>query len=745
MPDPFSAAPRIIEVAIPTPLRRCFDYLPGPDTPVQGWQPGLRVKLSFGHRDMVGIVVGTKQDSDVPTSRLKPIKALIDQTPLPADWLALCRFTARYYQHSLGDTLFQALPVLLRQGRPLEARTLDRWRLTSRGQKTSAEQLGRAHKQAELLDMLRQHRRGMPHTAITAQGFTRQQLEALAGKGLVEVHTEQAIAPPRDNHETLAEPSLTLSREQSEVLAALHAQLGRFSPSLLHGVTGSGKTEVYLQLIEAVLHRRQQALVLIPEIGLTPQTLDRFRRRFNVPIVALHSGMSDNERLDAWEAAGAGRARIIIGTRSAVFTPMAALGIIIIDEEHDDSFKQQDGLRYHARDLALVRAQSEHIPVVLGTATPSLVTLRHARDGRYHHLHLTRRAGHSRKAHIELLDIRGRPQDGGLTPPALEAIREQLALKRQVLIFINRRGYAPTLACHQCGWLAECPRCDARLTLHRHPPELICHHCDHHVALPDACPSCHSGDLRPQGSGTERTEDALATAFPDTQVLRVDRDSTRRKDALQHTLDIIHRGDPCLLVGTQMLAKGHHFPHITLVVVVNADGGLYSADYRALETSAQLLIQVAGRAGRAEHPGRVLIQTHHPDDPGLLLLAEQGYDALAERLLVERRQAGLPPYRHLMLLRGESPHQQNLLELFGRIGEALRGHVAAHDIRVDCLGPVPAPMERRQGRYHVQLMLAADGRAPLHDAGAWLVHYMEQLPEARRLRWSLDVDPVALD
>ncbi|MCM5704152.1 primosomal protein N' [Larsenimonas salina] len=744
MQQPATAA-RILEIAVPTPLRRTFDYLPGPHAPANGWHAGMRVKISFGHRDAVGIVVATKSESVLPAGKLKAIKDVIDQAPLPADWLALCRFTARYYQHSLGDTLFQALPVLLRQGRALEARTRERWSLTAKGHATTADALGRAYKQAELLEMLRLHRHGMVSSAITAQGFTRAQLDALSAKGLIEGAVEQAIAPAREHSDILAEPSLTLNREQTDALATLHTGLGTFFPTLLHGVTGSGKTEVYLQLIDAVLRRQQQALVLIPEIGLTPQTLTRFERRFSVPIVTLHSGMNDAERLDAWEAARAGRARIIIGTRSAIFTPMAAPGVIIVDEEHDDSFKQQDGLRYHARDLALFRAQTHDIPVVLGSATPSLTTLNHARQGRYHHIHLRQRAGESAQAALELLDVRARPLEGGLCPQALEAISAQLEQKRQVLIFINRRGYAPTLSCHQCGWLAECPRCDARLTLHRHPPQLICHHCDYHTRLPDACPSCASADLRPLGSGTERTEDALVSAFPETPVIRVDRDSTRRKDALSQTFEKIHKGEPCLLVGTQMLAKGHHFPHITLVVVVNADGGLYSADFRALETSAQLLTQVAGRAGRAEHPGRVLIQTHHPDDQNLLCLVQEGYDTLADNLLEERRQAQLPPFRHMVLLRGESAHLDLLTTVLETVSQELRAWLGEHARPVDCLGPVPAPMERRQGRYHMHLMLMSAHRAPLHDAAAWLANTLEHRPEARRFKWSLDVDPVGLD
>lgn len=744
-PHPTTLDSTVLGVAVPTPLRRLFDYRAGTQTPPGGWRPGLRVRVPFGRREVVGIVEECRDHSDFPLSELKSVSACLDDTPLPDDWRWLCRFTARYYQHALGDTYHQSLPVLLRQGRPLAARTRERWRLTAEGQASSPERLGRARRQAELLELLRQHPRGLPTNAITAQGYARAQLDGLVDKGLVEIEQEMLIESPRAEYRhLLAEPALPLNREQAAALAVLHEGLDRYHPCLLQGVTGSGKTEVYLQLIEAVIAQGRQALVLIPEIGLTPQTLSRFRKRFQVPVVALHSGISDGERLDAWLAAASGRAPIVIGTRSALFTPLARPGAIIVDEEHDGSYKQQDGLRYHARDLAVVRAHRHGIPVLLGSATPSLESLAQAHAGRYRHLHLTRRASRHPPARLELVDLRGRPRQGGLIPPAIDAIRQTLTAGHQVLVFINRRGFAPTLACHECGWLAECDRCDARLTLHRQPPQLACHHCDRLRPLPDACPMCGSADLRPLGAGTERSEETLAGLFPDVPVHRIDRDSTRRKDAFETALAEIRRGEPCLLVGTQMLAKGHHLPHVTLVVVINADAGLYASDFRALEHSAQLLIQVAGRAGRAEHPGRVLVQTLHSDDPHLRRLAEHGYDALARQLLDERLAAGLPPYRFLALARFESPREADVTALAGAAAGALRDWLGTGTDPIHCLGPVPAPMERRQNRYHVQVMLSAPQRSKLHEASAWLVAWLENSREARRVRWSLDIDPQTL-
>ena len=744
MPDSTaSPPPRVLRVAVPTPLRRLFDYRPSREAPPGGWRPGIRVRVPFGRRQMVGVVVACSERSDYPLDKLKPVETWLDAEPLPEDWLWLCRFTARYYQHSLGDTLHQALPVLLRQGRPLAGRTRERWQALALPDDRDP-RLRRAPRQAELLAMLSQHPHGLASQAVLAQGFSREQLLALVEKGLVSRHEVPLTAGQPTATTVLAEPALPLNREQAAALAVLHERLDGFHPCLLHGVTGSGKTEVYLQLIEAIIARGRQALLLVPEIGLTPQTLTRFRSRFRVPVVALHSGLTDNERLDAWEATASGRASIVIGTRSAIFTPLARPGVIIVDEEHDGSFKQQEGLRYHARDLAVARAKHQDIPLLLGSATPSLESLYHAERGNYRHLRLTRRASRHAPARLELIDLRGRPRQGGLIPPAIEAIRETLAAGHQVLVFINRRGFAPTLACHACGWLADCDHCDARMTLHRQPPMLACHHCDKRRPVPDACPSCAGADLRPLGSGTERTEETLAALFPKVPVHRIDRDSTRRRDAFEQLLGQVRRGDPCLLVGTQMLAKGHHLPHVTLVVVVNADAGLYASDFRALEHSAQLLVQVAGRAGRAAHPGRVLVQTLHTDDPHLRLLAEHGYDALAEQLLAERRAAALPPYRFLALLRLESPREEAAMTLGREAATMLRGWIATHAPDVACLGPVPAPMERRQNRYHMQLMLSASRRSQLHAACAQLTAWLEDSPEARRVRWSLDVDPQSL-
>lgn len=517
-------------------------------------------------------------------------------------------------------------------------------------------------------------------------------------------------------------------------MTAIAAHLDTFRPWLLEGVTGSGKTEVYLHLAEQVLAAGRQVLVLVPEIGLTPQLLARFAR-LGTRVVALHSGMSDGERLAAWLAARSGEAGVVVGTRSAVFTPLARPGLVVVDEEHDPSFKQQEGLRYSGRDLALVRGRRWGVPVILGSATPSLESLHHAAEGRHGHLRLTQRAGGARPPRLERIDLRGQPLQGNLSLSLLAAMEEHLARGEQVLLFLNRRGYSPVLLCHECGWVAACARCDSRYTLHRARGALRCHHCDSQRPIPRQCPECGSVDLRPVGFGTERTEEVLRQRFPDVPVLRIDRDSTRRKGSLENALAAVRQGGAHILLGTQMLAKGHHLPAVTLAAILDADQGLHGTDFRATERLAQLITQVVGRAGRGERPGRVLIQTHHPDHPLLTTLVKAGYPAFAAAALAERRAAGLPPFTHLTLIRAEAPDPE-APERF--LNAAVQ---AAPEGPVTLLGPAPAAMERRAGRHRAQVLLISPERAPLHRLLTVWIPRLEALSEARRVRWSVDVDP----
>ncbi|WP_199101068.1 primosomal protein N', partial [Dyella sp. ASV21] len=529
-----------------------------------------------------------------------------------------------------------------------------------------------------------------------------------------------------------------LSVEQQQAVEAIGETLGRFQPFLLDGVTGSGKTEVYLALIEQVIAQGKQALLLVPEIGLAPQTVRRLRERLGVTVQVLHSNLAEGDRARAWLRARSGEAKVILGTRSAVFTPLPHAGLIVVDEEHDSAYKQQEGFRYHARDLALLRGRALGVPVVLGSATPSLETLANVQAGRYRSLRLRARPGAVRAPQVQIVDMRAQRLEHGLSPALLAAVGDTVARGEQVLVFRNRRGYAPVLLCYSCGWHAECPRCEHPMTLHASRRQLICHHCDYRAQVPQACPACTAPQLKPQGQGTERLEEALAALFPEVPVLRIDRETTRRRDAFEQLLEGLHQDRPAILVGTQMLAKGHDLPNLTLVAIVGVDEGLHSVDFRASERLAQLVVQVAGRAGRAAKPGRVLLQTHHPEHPLLRQLLAQGYGAAAQTLLEERRSVELPPFGHQVLLRADA-HQREHVD--GFLHEA---RAALADAPLQIAGPMPAPMPLRAGRHRGQLLIEASTRSALHQTIRPWYRLLATLPTARRVRWSLDVDPIDL-
>ncbi|OMH39541.1 primosomal protein N' [Motiliproteus sp. MSK22-1] len=746
-----SSKRQILRLALPSPLRRQFDYLP-PEGALDDFQPGLRFLVPFGKRELVGLLLETSEQSDIPVEKLRPAIRCLDLQPLlPAHLLELGLWAANYYQHAVGDALCSFLPVLLRKGEQAQFRHQWLWVV---GEPEAADladvdskRKNPTQRQQQLLDILREHPDGLSSDALKTLGFSQSLLRGLKEKALV-TRIQRETAPPHSllhkpetKESLLQEVPLALNEEQQRAVDAIAASMGEFQSFLLQGITGSGKTEVYLQLIGKVVERGRQALVLVPEIGLTPQTVGRFRQRFNVPVAVIHSGLTDRERLDAWLMAQQGHAGILIGTRSALLTPLIRPGIIIIDEEHDGSFKQQDGFRYSARDLGIMRARAESIPIILGSATPSLESFANAEAGRYRWLKMEKRAGEASPPEFELLDIRQQLLQDGLSDSLIEQMKTPLQQGEQVLVFLNRRGFAPTLMCHDCGWQADCPQCDAHMTLHRRPPHLHCHHCDYQAPVGATCPECQGRNLNPMGAGTERTEEALQRLFPDISVIRVDRDSTRRKNAMQGILKRVHDGGPCILVGTQMLAKGHHFPKVTLVAILDADAGLFSADFRGMEKMAQLILQVAGRAGRSDRPGKVVMQTLNADHPRLRCLIEQGYTAFAREELIDRKAVRLPPFCHYGLLRAEAvaPGRADaFLQLARMIVEPLT------DQRVQLLGPIPSPMERRAGRYRAQLLLYSDQRKALHGVATQLVQLLEQNKHAKKVRWSLDIDPTEM-
>lgn len=733
----------ILKIALPTPLRRCFDYLLPAELNGITPAPGCRVAVPFGNRNLVGIIVDIADDSSLPVNKLKQAIEIIDEQPLiPDQMLKLYHWCAQYYQHSLGEVFAAALPAPLRKGKIDCKRHEVFYALSDTGKAVNEQELKRAPRQAEIMSLAGQHPEGVSEHALKTLGLRGSPLKSLLDKGWVVARTNP-LNTPILHGEILAEAPLSLNQAQQQALEQVLTSLKRFNCFLLEGITGSGKTEVYLHIIERVLQRGASALVLVPEIGLTPQTLARFKHRFNVPVSLLHSGRSDQERAHDWMSAADTESRIVIGTRSSVFTPIHNLGVIIVDEEHDLSFKQQDGLRYSARDLAVMRAHQTDIPIVLGTATPSLESLYNVQQGRYRHLVMPQRAGEAEPPVFELLDIRSRPLQDGFSQPLVSAISEQLSQGNQVLIFLNRRGFAPTLMCHQCGWMANCERCDTRYTLHLQPRQLRCHHCDAQRPTPQKCPDCDHGDLNALGVGTERSEQAISMLFPDTPVIRIDRDTTRTKSAMEKLVAQIHEGRPCILVGTQMLAKGHHFPDVTLVAILEADAGLFSSDFRGLERMGQLITQVSGRAGRAEKKGKVLIQTHQADHPLLNQLISRGYSEFAQQLLVERAQTELPPYRHAVLIRAEAVREQEPYDFLEQVRQMAESIIAQHELNdLEVLGPVPAVMYKRAGRYRAQLMLQCDQRKSLHNLVSPLCLALENLKAARRVRWSVDVDPM---
>lgn len=727
--------PTIARVALPVPLDKSFDYLIA-----DGMSPAIggRVSVPFGRQTLVGIVIALVSESDFPLHQLKSLHAVLDTQPLWSETLyGLLQWCSQYYHYPLGETLANAMPSALRKGKAAQFAVTKEWRLTEQGRNQLFQGFGRAIKQAKVMWLLQAG--PVSHQTLLDEAVSSSTLNALLEKQWIEVQEQapQIVPWPANVEAPVDKPKL--NPEQAIAIATVNSQPG-FGCYLLQGVTGAGKTEVYLNLIKPILEQGKQALVLVPEIGLTPQTIQRFRQRFTVPVVVIHSGLNDTERLNAWLAARDKAAGIIIGTRSALLTPFAALGIIIVDEEHDTSYKQQDSLRYHARDVAVMRANLEQVAIVLGSATPALETLHNALTGKYYHLQLTERAGHAVPTKNRVLDIKGEYLESGLSAPLIAEMRRHLQQGNQVLLFLNRRGFSPALMCHECGWIADCQRCDAYYTYHQYSNEVRCHHCGSQRPVIQHCQSCGSHQLVTVGVGTEQLEQQLAQLFPDYRTIRIDRDSTRRKGSLEAALTAIHNNQYQILIGTQMLAKGHHFPNVTLVALLDVDGSLYSSDFRAPERLAQLFIQVAGRAGRASKPGEVVLQTHHPEHSLLQALLHKGYDHFARTALAERHVAQLPPYTYLTLFRAEA-NQSSVVETFLRqVRQTLQVHPLFDQASL-VLGPTPAPLAKRAGKHRWQLLLQTPSRSTMQAILTSSKTAIQLLPLASKVRWSLDIEP----
>ena len=726
-------------IALPVPLHRYFDYVFPASMKVV---VGGRVLVPFGTQKRVGVVVDVVEQTEVPEEQLKPVLASLDDTSLfSAESWQFLSWAANYYHAPLGEVLSQALPVKLRQGESAVEKQKIFWKPTALGEQALAQGLlKRSKKQLEALQAAND---GMEKgnnpfgsgiwSALKAKDYVTE----VAQDTEIQTWQQQLAGEPIVNKAD----RLTLNKQQALVFSQLKFTQG-FAAWLLDGVTGSGKTEIYLQFIEEILNQGKQVLVLVPEIGLTPQTVSRFQARFNVVIDVLHSNLNDTQRLHVWQRARNGQSAVIIGTRSALFTQFADLGAIIIDEEHDASFKQQDGWRYHARDLAVVYAKQLNIPVLMGSATPSLESLNNVQQGKYQRLCLSEKANHSTALQQRVIDLKHQSMRNGLSEILLKRMQIHLEKGNQVLLFLNRRGFAPVLLCHECGWMAECRHCDKPYTYHQQHNVLRCHHCSAQKPIPRQCGNCGSTQLITTGLGTEQLEDTLKAVFPNYGIARIDRDTTARKGKLEGYLADIQQGKSQILIGTQMLAKGHHFPNVTLVALVNVDSALFSLDFRAEERLAQLYMQVAGRAGRGAQQGEVLLQTHYPEHPLLQSLLKHGYDNFAQQALALRHKMGLPPFSSQALFKAQSRHSEEAEQLLAQFAEYFYGVKQHTAPELQILGPITAPFSKKAGQYRWQLLLQHPSRLILQQV---LNEFQtSELNKPAQVRWVLDVDPLDL-
>jgi primosomal protein N' (replication factor Y) len=726
---------KFAQVGIDSPLRRLFDYrIPDSMTRLQ---PGCRVIIPFGKRSLMGIVVKLIDTPSIDASRLKTIQATPDDNAIfDAESFSLIRWAARYYQFPLGSALFSALPPALRKAKHDEDSTsVDfKWRATN----ASSDTLKRAPKQASIYAWIQQQANGVEPKQLREQfpGCSTI-LKTLEQREMIEkVEIIQQLSGPQK----LATNSLQLTDDQSNVSHSILTTLGQFAVHLLEGVTGSGKTEVYFSIIsEALKSDQAQVLILVPEIGLTPQLYSRLEKHFGITIGLLHSNITEKQRKQTWLNISKGAIRIILGTRLAVFTPIPHLKLIVVDEEHDASLKQQEGFVYHARDVAIYRAKQLSIPVVLGTATPSFESIHNAKLEKFQHLQLNKRVHSDLMPKIQFADMRTERAGIILSSPLCKAMDTHLRAGKQVILFLNRRGYAPALLCHDCGWVAKCTRCDANMTYHSKTNKLICHHCDSRKHKPAQCPECASNNVIMVGHGTQRIEEVLSQQFADYSAIRLDRDITRRKGSLEKILDEIHQLKHQIIIGTQILSKGHDFPGVSLVGVLDIDYGIHSTDFRAMERSAQLLIQVAGRSGRRSTQGEVIVQTHTPDHPLLQTLLHNGYPAFASQALQSREEWKLPPYSHHIAIRARCQNSDDLFVFLEEIARIARKMLPTE---VSIQGPIVPSMEKKAGQYRAFILLVANQRGLFSQSIDAYLNHIETLTQTRKVRWSIDVDPI---
>ena len=730
----------LIDVLVPIPLLERFSYKLPEELKKKNLERGIRIKIPFGNRLLVGIFWNYSDPSRNNRSSYKFIKEVIDETSLlEKKLLNLAEWASRYYHYPLGEVITYFFPPSLRKGKKAKFKESTFWQVTEKGDFIDLSGLGRAPNQRKGLELLRE-KGDLSQHSLKAFGVSRVSLNHLHNKGLVKKRSQEQF--PVYSPEIQYSYKKLLTSEQEEAVKTISGAKGDNKIFLLNGVTGSGKTEVYLRCIKELVQKGKQALVLIPEIGLAPQAENRFKELFGDRVASFHSAKNERERLDVWLGAQKGLYDIVIGTRSSVFIPMKKLGMIIVDEEHDVSFKQSDRFRYSARDVALYRAKLYKVPVLLASATPSAESMQNALKGKYKLLNLKERATGADLPTFFPLDLKGKLLKEGFSDELLEAVKVELKKKNQVLIFLNRRGYASSLICKSCGWVSCCNRCDAHMTVHSNPSQLHCHHCENKKQLPSACPSCLDREFESFGLGTERVESYLRKKFKNYPVLRIDSDTTRQKESFKNYLEIIAEGDPLILIGTQMLAKGHHFPNVTLVGILDADSGLFSADFRGSERVAQLITQVSGRAGREKKPGKVVLQTYCSEHPQMEELLKGNYGTFIEKIIEERASANVPPFSYQVKLQAESFNGLISKDFLNSCLEHINNSkLITKDIRL--VGPLPSLMEKKSGMFRWEINLFSNSRKPLHKLIDNLQTFLYQSKQTRQVRWSIDVDPIS--
>lgn len=746
--------PYFAKVAIPIPIRKLFDYT----IPAQIAHEiviGSQVLVPFGAQKLCGIVIEITQQTSLSHKEIKSVTKILNaEAVIPKKIMDLCLWASEYYHFPIGEVLSCTIPAKLRNNlenelKPTPIKFL--WQLSDLGKMLTFDDLQKAPKQQKAWQLLLEQPQGVTPQTLTSLGIPKSTLNSLFTKKIIEKQPQESKKTfyqitshlkEDERYSILSEPELTLTEEQKVALATINENDSSYKTFVLQGITGSGKTEVYLQFIHHQLAQGKQALILIPEINLTPQTVARFKRRFLCDVECFHSKMAPNEKFIAWEKIKNGASRVLIGTRSAIFTPMPMLGAIIIDEEHDTSFKQQESFRYSARDLAIWRAKQENIPILLGSATPSLETWYNCLTGRFTRLILSTRPNGLSLPAFRLIDIRKKKLEEGLSQLLMDAIHHTLEEGEQVILFLNRRGFAPVLICHACGWQAKCDHCEARLVLHQFPPLLQCHFCQSHKKIFTHCPECKQPDLQPLGIGTQKIESYLQDCFPNFPVIRMDRDSTRLKNSLEEKLTLINHGKPCILVGTKMISKGHHFPKVTLVAIPDADHGLFSIDFRGTENLVQMITQVSGRAGRGDKPGTVIIQTCQPEHPLWQVLPKGDYDLCLKPILEERKCAHFPPFSYLGLIRAEAAKLENVTLFLSRCRAFVLAQNKGDELHM--IGPSPAPLTRKAGAFQYQLLFIAAKRSALNLILKELIAHLEESKMQRCAKWSIDIDPIDL-